>query len=112
MNAYIYCAALYCEDCGERIRRTLTAEGKAPADRSDESSYDSDDYPKGPFSDGGGEADSPQYCDGCGTFLENALTEEGERYTREMIEQLEHGSPDSEGERRDYQNRLRDFYDL
>lgn len=27
--------------------------------------------------DGGGEADMPQHCDGCGVFLENPLTSDG-----------------------------------
>jgi hypothetical protein len=28
-----------------------------------ESDYDSEDLPKGPYADGGGEADTPQHCD-------------------------------------------------
>jgi len=28
----------------------------------------------GPYPDGGGEADAPQHCGGCGVFLENPLT--------------------------------------
>ena len=42
-----------------------------------ESDHDSDDMPKGPYADGGGEADSPQHCDACGEFLENPLTGDG-----------------------------------
>ncbi len=80
MNAYMYSAALYCEQCGEAIRARLDAEGFAPSDPDDETSYDSDEYPKGPFPDGGGEADCPQHCDDCHCFLENPLTSEGERY--------------------------------
>jgi hypothetical protein len=34
-----------------------------------ESDYDSDDLPKGPYAQGGGEADTPQHCEGCGQFL-------------------------------------------
>jgi hypothetical protein len=42
-----------------------------------ESDYDSDDLPKGPYADGGGEADTPQHCDDCRRFLENPLTGDG-----------------------------------
>lgn len=105
MDVFIYQAALYCTDCGESIRERLDAAGETPDDPSDESSYDSDDYPKGPFPDGGGEADSPQHCgagEDClnaltlagtkvGAFLENQLTSEGVDYAREMISN-EHSS--------------------
>lgn len=80
MDAYIYAADLYCADCGEDIRSRLTQEGKAPSDPDDETSYDSDEFPKGPFADGGGEADCPQHCGGCGAFLENPLTSDGVDY--------------------------------
>lgn len=86
MKAYAYSAALYCAHCGEGIRRDLTAAGKAPANPDDESSYDSDAFPKGPYGDGGGEADSPQHCDACGVFLENPLTPDGDAYVRERVE--------------------------
>ena len=100
MNAYIYQAALYCEDCGRAIRRRLKAEGFAPENPADECSYDSDEFPKGPFSDGGGEADSPQHCDSgedclnaivlserlIGAWLENELTSQGAAYVREAVE--------------------------
>lgn len=86
-DVYMYAAALLCEECGESIRARLTAEGKAPPDPDDESSYDSGDFPKGPFDDGGGEADTPQHCDACGEFLENPLTDEGVNDTRTMIEE-------------------------
>ena len=58
--AYIYCADVYCDDCGKAIRKRLTAEGKAPADPGDEWSYDSDDFPK--CADNDDEADTPQHC--------------------------------------------------
>jgi hypothetical protein len=83
-NVYVYRAALYCEECGDAIKVRLT--DQAPEDASDESSYDSDDYPKGPFDDGGGEADTPHHCDACGVFLENPLTGDGVEYVRETIE--------------------------
>ena len=70
MDVYIFQAALWCEECGEAIRGRLTESGNAPGDAEDEGSYDSDDFPKGPFPDGGGEADTEQCCDGCGCELE------------------------------------------
>ena len=44
---------------------------------------DSDTYPQGPYAYGGGEADSPQHCDGCQTFLWNPLTSDGYLYVME-----------------------------
>ena len=85
MRAYVYQAALLCEACGVAKREALTAEGHGVADAEDESSYDSDDFPKGPYSDGGGESDSPQHCDHCQAFLENPLTVDGFRYVREAV---------------------------
>jgi hypothetical protein len=41
--------------------------------------------PKGPYSNGGGEADTPQHCDGCGVFIENPLTGDGCRYVNEKL---------------------------
>lgn len=79
MDAYVYQAALYCEDCGLAIRKRICEAGRQPANR-DESTYDSDDYPKGPYPDGGGESDTPEHCNGCGVFLGNPLTQEGYRY--------------------------------
>lgn len=101
MQAYIYCADIYCEDCGEKIREDIDREGLAPADPDDEYTYDSDEYPKGPYPDGGGESDCPQHCgsgadcvnaielsDGCkiGVWLENPLTSEGGRYVAEAVQ--------------------------
>lgn len=82
MNVYVFQAALLCEACGEAAR----ADTPTPAgyDADCESSWDSDDYPKGPYSDGGGEADCPQHCDHCNTFLENPLTSDGEEYVRDL----------------------------
>lgn len=104
MDVYIYQAALLCVPCGERIRaelkedcgccgglhaflggidcRGFNREGEPTC----ESHYDSDDYPKGPFPDGGGEADSPQHCDFCLKFLQNPLTAEGGAYVRAWLE--------------------------
>lgn len=87
MDAYIFQAALYCETCGEKIRAKLTKQGKAPADPDNEHTYDSDDFPKGPYSDGGGEADVPENCDACHLFLENPLTMDGYEYVRGMAQE-------------------------
>jgi hypothetical protein len=83
---YIYQADVYCEPCGDALRRRLDKQGKTPTDPSDESSYDSDQYPKGPYYNQ--EADGPEHCARCGTFLENPLTTEGYRHLNQMI--LEH----------------------
>lgn len=85
MKAYMYCAAMYCGPCGENLRAQLDAAGKRPADPNAESTYDSDDYPKGPYSAGGGEADTPQHCDACGVHLENPLTPDGVAYVADAI---------------------------
>lgn len=86
MDVYVYQAAFLCGDCGEDTRRENGERGQAPENPEDEWSYDSDEYPKGPYADGGGEADTPQHCDHCGLFLENPLTTDGVRYVREALE--------------------------
>lgn len=97
-QAYIYCADIYCEACADDIRKRLTAEGKRPKNWQDERTFDSDEYPKGPYDNGGGESDGPQHCgshdecldptiiDGqkCGHFLENPLTTHGVEYLLEQ----------------------------
>lgn len=102
MLVYIYAADIYCEDCGKAIRERIINEGRAPVDPNDEYSYDSDKYPKGPFSDGGGEADCPQHCEAgpeclnaielidgskIGAWLENELTIVGVENLRNVIRQ-------------------------
>lgn len=96
--AYIYAADIYCDDCGEDIKRSIRAEGNAPDDPNDEYSYDSGDYPK--YCDGTSESDSPQHCgsgDDCinvikfddgyaiGVWLENNLTSEGDDCVIEAV---------------------------
>lgn len=88
MNVFIFQSALYCEDCGEDIRKGLTEAGQVPADIKDESSYDSAYFPKGPYGNGGGAADSPQSCDCCKAFLENPLTADGYEYVRVQTDYL------------------------
>jgi len=81
MKVYMYRAALYCEACGQAIREQLDKDDKRPEQHTDETTYDSDDYPKGPYKDGGGKADCFQHCDACHVFLANPLTEDGIQYT-------------------------------
>lgn len=78
MDVYIFQAAIYCKHCGEGIKH----------DRHEyEGAEDSDAYPQGPYSNGGGEADCPQHCDSCGLFLENDLTPDGSAYTKQRWEE-------------------------
>ncbi len=68
--AFIYCADIYCDDCGKAIRRRL----KKPANPNDEWSYDSDEFPK--CADSDNEADAPQHC-AAGEDCINAIEIEG-----------------------------------
>lgn len=105
MNAYVYRAALY---SGAGLIAVLMREGRAaPAaadmdvedvldqiagaegvDRDDKSSYDTDDFPAGPYEDGGGEADYPAHCDETLAMLNNPLTQAGYAYMREAFDYL------------------------
>jgi hypothetical protein len=93
MDGYIYQAAVYCGDCAEKIKKELNKEAwegkipheKIPPDPTDDRSFDSDDYPAGPYRMHDQESDSPQHCDGCGVFLENGLTSDGEEYVIEAV---------------------------
>ncbi len=73
MDAYIYNADIYCEECASDIRLDL------PVPTYPEP-WDTNDYPSGPYADGGGEADYPQHCGSCELFLENPLTKDGQDY--------------------------------
>ena len=53
MDAYVFRGALYCEACGRGIVEELAACGR-------EDTGDSDDFPQGPYPDGGGEAGADQ----------------------------------------------------
>ncbi len=101
--AYIYQADVWCDDCGRAICERLTHEGNAPADPQDESSYDSDYYPKQVDDDD--ESDTPQHCAG-GPDCLNAitlpdgdkvgllfgeLTRDGVEYVKEAQRELQHG---------------------
>lgn len=82
MDAYVYGADLYCADCGEDMLRDLSW---WPQDRRD----DSDQYPQGPYANGGGAGDFPKHCGDCGVFLENPLTSDGYEYVKEKLHDWE-----------------------
>ena len=100
MDAYIYGAGLWCGPC---VIKAFVAAGKATPGAIDissaealrqivsangftsESDYDSDDIPKGPIAKGGGEADTPRHCEGCGQFLANPLTSDGLIWVEDAI---------------------------
>ena len=82
MQAYQYNAALFCGECGTQQIQNLTEDRpellSRPVDKED-----SNEWPQGPYDDGGGESDTPQHCDDCDVFLENPLTDDGNEYVRE-----------------------------
>jgi len=55
-TVYAFQAALLCEDCGTTMVNYLKEHGVVD-------DGDSGTFPQGPFQDGGGEADGPQFCD-------------------------------------------------
>lgn len=105
---FTYQADVLCDDCGRRVIAELELTGQVPANPSDESSFDSDVYPKS-YSPDSEQADSPQNCatgecggwymhtDGVSTriiyygrFLENGLTEDGYKSLKAMLD--DHGA--------------------
>ena len=74
---YAYNAALWCDDCAEKITDKLDKAGH-------EDTGDTNEYPQW-YSDSE-ESDCPQHCDGCGEFLENSLTSYGEDYVKEHVD--------------------------
>ena len=84
VSAFIFRADLYCGGCAGVRMVEMTREGVR--DGVDcWKSEDSDDFPQGPYPDGGGESDSPAYCGGCGMFLKNPLTSDGYVSLQEQI---------------------------
>ncbi len=100
--AAIYAADLWCDDCADLIRGKIQSgeypnHAKAPDDPDDETSYDSDDYPKPAGDDEA--SDCPQHCasdencvnaqklsDGSKVgLLFGELTEAGIEYVKEAI---------------------------
>jgi hypothetical protein len=78
VHTYIFQADIYCETCGEEIKAGMLRDKQA-----DGTEEDSDAFPQGPYMNGGGEADTPQHCASCRTFLENPLTPDGSTYVDE-----------------------------
>jgi hypothetical protein len=93
VDAYIYQGDLICKSCARDLKKMLGDLGK-------EDTRDSGDYPQGPYSDGGGEADNPIHCGGerdclesldlgnnviVGKWLENPLTKDGLQYVAEKL---------------------------
>jgi hypothetical protein len=81
---YIYCAAVYCDKCGEEIKAELDAKGQKPTDPDDQRTYDSGDYPKS-VDVASEESDVPEHCDNCRVFLENPLTSHGYSYVKDAL---------------------------
>lgn len=118
MDVFIYQASLLCSECGWKKRIELEEAGKAPADMDDENTYDSDDFPKGPYDDGGGASDTPEHCDSCKVFLENPLTEEGMEYAEKIVHEAYEKRPSNAGFSLSYKetsvalSEWADFYDI
>ena len=49
MLIYIYSGKVFCETCAETIRKNIISSGKAPKNPGIAWSYDSSDFPKGPY---------------------------------------------------------------
>lgn len=95
----IYQAETWCDSCAEDIKSNIPRDC-IPMNRDDESTYDSDEYPK--WMDENEEADTPQHCgsgEKCleaetlpsgskiGKLLSRELTDAGVQYVKEYIEQ-------------------------
>lgn len=85
MDAYIYQADFYCEDCISDLKKEIEQKNPEIVEMVRSGAADSNDYPQGPYSDGGGEADSPQHCGACRAFLHNPITEVGENFVIEVL---------------------------
>jgi hypothetical protein len=73
--AYVYCADVYCSDCGARIKKWLDKAEQTPEHPEDETIFDSDDYPK--WCDDDEESDSPQHCASHGDCINVITLESG-----------------------------------
>ena len=74
---YAYNAAMWCDDCAEKVKADLDAQGV-------EDSGDTNDYPQ--WCSDSEETDTPQHCDDCHAFLETPLTGDGFTYVAEAIQ--------------------------
>lgn len=87
--SYIYQADVYCDECGKAICDDIEANHSdlVPADTWDQSSYDSDDYPKSADLENE-ESDCPEHCAQCHICFENPLTSAGYKYVQERLNAL------------------------
>ncbi len=97
-QAYIYQADTYCEECTAAIKARLFAAGEVPANPLDERTFDSDVYPKGPYDNGGGEADTPNHCASCHKPLLNDLTRVGVEYVAQKLLEYVESKPGFRGD--------------
>lgn len=96
----IYQADTWCDSCADDIKQRIKADGTAPENPDDETTYDSGKYPK--WMDENEAADTPQHCgsgEDCleaeklpsgtkiGKLLSDELTDAGVQYVREYIQQ-------------------------
>lgn len=83
MKVWIYKADLWCDTCMDLVKWMIDKpQGYNPRD---EHTWDSDDYPKGPYESTHVESDTPNHCANCHKHLENRLTMEGEQYVQEAV---------------------------
>lgn len=99
--AYTYQAENWCDECGKKIMSQIALENpeRVPEDPEDETTFDSNDYPKwfdaeeekcdGPSNCGDGECGGQYWLGGrfldYGTFLKNPLTSRGYQNVQEML---------------------------
>lgn len=69
---YIYAADTYCDPCAEQIMADLDANGKRPPDMDpdNECTWDSDDWPKGPFRPCEDHDEGPDHCGSCAEIID------------------------------------------
>ena len=94
----IYQADTWCDSCAEDIKKQIEAEGKLPENSDDETTYDSDEFPK--WMEADESADTPQHCGShadcleaetlpsgakIGKLLSRELTNDGIHYVQEYI---------------------------
>lgn len=85
MRVYVYQAEILCETCGLAAQERIAARWPERVDYDDSSLW-----PDGPYSDGGGESDTPTHCGDCGVFLHNPLTHDRLAYVQAALD--EHGA--------------------
>lgn len=78
---YLYQADAFCDDCGAAIADELPTPEGFP----NESAWDSNEYPKGPYTEGQESADCPQHCAHCEALLDTGLTDYGVAYVADAL---------------------------